>query len=208
MFLQIPGIGSRDLEDAVVEQHGSDEWIRYGGTLYRPQATVPVLGAGADTVTFGAEGYAEWRSLATGGAVTIAAGGATTWRLYSPDFAALDSGTTFPATVTAPTAGSYLLLFGPAGASTTVTVAPAASAAAEAAAGAAAPTASPKDRTPWPRPFALPTLREPCPPDTGRADDAEGAHRIADHDADRRARRTCGQGPGERGRLIGRVRTG
>jgi CubicO group peptidase (beta-lactamase class C family) len=122
MFLQIPGIGSRDLEDAVVEQHGAEDWVRYGSTLYRPRATVPALGAGPNTVTFGDEGYAEWRSLATAGTVQIGAGGATSWRLYGPDFAALDSGTTFPATVSAPEAGCYLLLFGPAGSSTTVTV--------------------------------------------------------------------------------------
>ena len=130
MFLQIPGIGSRDLEDAVVSWRGADEWIQYGSTLYRPQATVPVLGAGANTVTFGAEGYAEWRSLATGGAVTIAAAGAgagapTAWHFYDSTLAVLDGGTTLPATMTAPSAGCYLVLFGPAGASATVTVAPA-----------------------------------------------------------------------------------
>jgi len=128
MFLQIPGVGSRDLEEDLVEQHGSEEWIWRGSTLYRPQATMPALAAGANTVTFGAEGYAEWRSLPAAGTLTIAAGGATTWRLYDPDMAVLGAGATFPATVTAPQAGCYLLLFGPAGASTTVTVAPAAGA--------------------------------------------------------------------------------
>jgi len=159
MFLQIPGIGSRDLEDAVVEQHGSDEWVRYGSTLYRPRATVPALGAGANTVTVGDEGYAEWRSLATAGTLTIAAGGATTWRLYGPDLAAVGAGTTFPATVSAPEAGCYLLLFGPAGASTTVTVAPAAGAQAGHAADASGHAATPKSRTPWPRPLEIPALR-------------------------------------------------
>jgi len=74
-------------------------------------------------VTLGTEGYAEWRSLATAGTLTIAAGGATTWRLYGPDLAVLGAGTTFPATVTAPKAGCYLVLFGPAGSSITLTAA-------------------------------------------------------------------------------------
>ena len=37
MFLQIPGFGSRDLEDAVVTKHGTEEWIQWGSTLYRPK---------------------------------------------------------------------------------------------------------------------------------------------------------------------------
>ena len=99
------------------------------------------------------------RSLATAGTLTIAAGGATTWRLYGPDLAAVGAGTTFPATVSAPEAGCYLLLFGPAGASTTVTVAPAAGAQAGHAADASGHAATPKSRTPWPRPLEIPALR-------------------------------------------------
>jgi CubicO group peptidase (beta-lactamase class C family) len=126
MFLQIPGEGSRDLEDAVVETHGSEEWIGWGSTLYRPQDSVPALAAGANAVTFGAEGYAEWRSLPTAAAVQISAGAA--WRLYDATLAVLGSGTAFPATAQAPSPGCYLLLFGPARASTTVTVEPLATA--------------------------------------------------------------------------------
>jgi CubicO group peptidase (beta-lactamase class C family) len=126
MFLQIPGEGSRDLWDAVITRRSDEEWIGWGSTLYRPQASVPALAAGPNTVTFGAEGYAEWRLLPAGGTVQIAAGGATSWRLYDPDLASLYDGGTFPASAHVPKAGSYLLLFGPAGASTTVAVAPAA----------------------------------------------------------------------------------
>lgn len=124
MFLQIPGMGSRDLEDVVVIRRGAEEWIQFGSSLYRPQATVPALAAGPNTVTFGAEGYAEWRRLPVGGTVQIAAGGAASWRLYDPDLASLDAGTTFPATVNARSAGCHLLLFGPAGTSASVSVTP------------------------------------------------------------------------------------
>jgi hypothetical protein len=128
MFLQIPGLGSRDLEDVVVTRRGAEEWIRFGSSLYRPQATIPALAAGPNAVTFVTEGYAEWRLLPVGGTVEIATGGASSWRLYDPDLASLDAGSTFPAAAQVPKAGCYLLLFGSAGASTTVSVAPAAGA--------------------------------------------------------------------------------
>jgi len=120
MFLQIPGFGSRDLEDAVLEKHGAEEWIWWGSTLYRPEDTAPQLAAGPNTVTFGAEGYAEWRLLPSAANVQIGAG--TAWRLYDADLAVLASGTTFPAPASARTAGCYLLVFGAAGSSATVTV--------------------------------------------------------------------------------------
>ena len=147
MFLQIPGGGSRDLEDVVIEPHGTEDWVWWGATLFRPQATLPSLAAGTDSVTIGAEGFAEWRSLASAGTVAIGAGGATTWYLYSPDLAVLDSGTAFPATATAPEAGCYLLLFGPAGSTTPVTLT---------ATGGAAPQ---RTAPAVPHPQARPTLR-------------------------------------------------
>ena len=121
MFLQIPGFGSRDLEDAVIEKHGAEDWIWWGSTLYRPEEAVPELAAGPNTVTFGAEGYAEWRVLPSAASVQIGAG--TAWRLYDADMVVLASGTTFPASANALTAGCYLLLFAPAGSSATLTVA-------------------------------------------------------------------------------------
>jgi hypothetical protein len=140
MFLQIPGFGSRDLEDAVVTKRGTEEWIQWGSTLYRPMDAVPALGAGASTVAFAAEGYAEWRVLPSAANVQIDAG--TAWRLYDADMAVLDAGTTLPATTVAPAPGCYLLLFGPAGASTTVTVEPLVTGRSESGHGAKA--------TPWP----------------------------------------------------------
>ena len=124
MFLQIPGFaGSRDMNDAVVEQHGGEDWIRFGDTLFRPLDGVPELADGANTVTFGAEGYAEWRALPVAANVGISAG--TAWRLCNADMTVVAGGTTFPATVDAST-GSYLVLFGPANSSTAVTVTPSA----------------------------------------------------------------------------------
>jgi CubicO group peptidase (beta-lactamase class C family) len=125
MFLQIPGVGSRDMNDVVVEVHGGQEWVRYGDTLFRPLDGVQALSAGANTVTFGPEGYAEWRSVAQASRLEMGAGDA--WYLYGPDASVLAGGTTLPATVDAP-AGSYLVLFGPASSGSSVTMTPAAGA--------------------------------------------------------------------------------
>ena len=96
----------------------------YGkNTLFRPLDGVPELADGANTVTFGAEGYAEWRALPVAANVGISAG--TAWRLCNADMTVVAGGTTFPATVDAST-GSYLVLFGPANSSTAVTVTPSA----------------------------------------------------------------------------------
>jgi hypothetical protein len=147
MFLQIPSFGSENLNDAVVEERGGEEWIRFGDGLYRPQDGVPELAAGPNTVTFGPEGYAEWRGLPLAGQATISAGSA--WRLYDADMAVVAGGTTFPATVDA-TAGSHLVLFGPASSSTTVTFT-----AASPVRGAAPKSAAPKHFTISPLPQAL-----------------------------------------------------
>ncbi len=79
-----------------------------------------MLAEGPNTVDFGAEGYAEWRTVAAGSAVHISAGAA--WFLYGAGMNVLGRGATLPADVDAP-AGSCLLLYGPAGTSSTVTVA-------------------------------------------------------------------------------------
>lgn len=122
MFLQIPQVGSRDLADAIVEQRDSEDWMRYSSTLYRPQATVPALAEGSNSVSFGDEGFAEWRVLPSAAGVQIDAG--TAWRLYDAELRVVDSGSSFPATGYAPEPGSNLLLFGPAGSSATVSVDP------------------------------------------------------------------------------------
>ncbi len=122
MFLQIPGAGSRDLHDATIEERAGEEWLRYGSWLCRQKATVPDLAAGANAVTFGAEGYAEWRRLSGTGTMTIDAG--TAWHLYNADLEFIDSDSAFPAAVEAPSAGCYLLLHAPAGSTSTVTWTP------------------------------------------------------------------------------------
>jgi hypothetical protein len=119
MFMQIPGFGSRDLEDLQIETKGADEWIRFGHSVYRPMDSVPALAAGANAVTIGADGCIEWRKLPRTGTVTIA--GATGWRLFSSELDPGASGTSSPATIDSTVAGSYLAIFGAPGTAVTVT---------------------------------------------------------------------------------------
>lgn len=131
MCLQIPSMGGRDLEDAVVERHGAEEWIRWADTLYRPLATLPALSPGTTTVTIGAEGYAEWRTVPVAGTLTVtllphgpldrgAVAGVSGWVLFDPRTEPLARGSVFPATAPAPKPGCLLLLFGSPGSSASV----------------------------------------------------------------------------------------
>jgi len=121
MFLQIPGFGSRDENDLVVEVRGGEEWMWYGTTLYRPLGSVPVLAVGDNTVTTTPEGYAEWRTVSSTSLLTIDAG--ARWRVYDAGMNVLGSGTAYPAEVEVP-AGGYVCLFAPAGTGATVHLEP------------------------------------------------------------------------------------
>ena len=125
MMLVIPAMNGRDLNDLDVVNQGGEEWLRWGDSLHRPQATVPLLHANASsTVSIGAEGFAEWRSVQAGAApVQITLSGASAWRLYDPDFHCIASGTASGQTSLPAGAGlAYLLLFGAANTSATVTL--------------------------------------------------------------------------------------
>jgi CubicO group peptidase (beta-lactamase class C family) len=123
LFLQIPGNFGRDQEDLFVVPRGGEEWTRWAATLFRPLATVPALLTGANSVTIGAEGYAEWREVQA--AATLHVSGASAWYLYDGDtFEKLGKGAGEPADVSAP-AGAYLVVFGAASSSVSVTTTPA-----------------------------------------------------------------------------------
>lgn len=108
MCLVLPMAG-RDLDDVVIETRNGEEWVRYGSALFRPQATVPVLSSGANTVTIGSEGLAEWRVMPSAGTVSISGG--TAWKMYDADFKKMTASGT-GGTATSTSAGSYLLLYG------------------------------------------------------------------------------------------------
>ena len=109
MFLVVPTAFGRDLEDLVVQRRGNEEWLHWGGTVLRPQATVPLLAAGSGTLTIGSEGYAEWRSVAA--AATVATSGAGAWKILDADLVLVAAGAGDAAAASVP-AGSYVVVFG------------------------------------------------------------------------------------------------
>ena len=123
MFLQIPGNYGRDHEDLVVERRGGEDWMRWASSLYRPLATVPALAAGANVVPIGADGYAEWRAVAAATTLHITGASRLVPLRRRVREAGEGRGAGAAADVSAP-AGSYLVVFGPAGASPDVTLTP------------------------------------------------------------------------------------
>jgi CubicO group peptidase (beta-lactamase class C family) len=132
MMLLIPGLQGTDINDLdVVVRGGNDrvrgpeEWLRWGGYLHRPLETVPLLPAAATSpVAIGPDGYAEWRSVQRGAIQRpLSISGVRAWRLYDDSFQTLKSGGPSDQPVLTPGTGlAYLMLFGDAGGSVTVTV--------------------------------------------------------------------------------------
>ena len=109
MCLKIPIDNGWGLNDLVIEDRDSEEWVIWGSIRYRPLATVPTLDWGQSTVTISREGLGEWRRLPAASAMTV--DGASVWYLYNAEFALLDWGLKESA-VAAVAGGSYMLLHG------------------------------------------------------------------------------------------------
>jgi CubicO group peptidase (beta-lactamase class C family) len=121
MFLQIPGFGSRDMWDLQVVSGDGEDWLLYGGTVYRPLDTVPALATGANTIDYLAPTEPIWEKVPVAATVTITGG--TAWHLFSAQAEYLGGGYTFPQTTHVP-AGGYLVLAGSYSMSATATVVP------------------------------------------------------------------------------------
>jgi hypothetical protein len=106
MFLQVPLVMGRDLDDLVTE--GRDR-LRMGTSVMVAMDSVPDLAPGASTVRVGRQGYGEWRQIDD--ASRVAVRGAEAWFLYSEGVELLTRGTKDAAGVKAPQ-GSLLLVFG------------------------------------------------------------------------------------------------
>lgn len=115
MCLKLPFALGRDLDDVVIFPRAGEEWVRVGSSVFRPETSVAPLAVGASTLQIGAEGHAEWRSIADSAhAQTIALTGATAWRLYDDQFNVQASGDgASPAQLTAHAGKSCLLVYGP-----------------------------------------------------------------------------------------------
>jgi CubicO group peptidase (beta-lactamase class C family) len=111
MMLLIPQKSGKELDDVVIENRAAEEWIRFGSYLYRPQETIQALSNG--TVSIGAEGLAEWRSLDAAGTTKtvtitpIVAGGQ--WKIYNSKFEQIETGEGAKSVTLS--GGTYYLLF-------------------------------------------------------------------------------------------------
>src|SRR5262249_30416032 len=93
MMLTIPQINGRDLNDLDIVERDGVEWTRWGSSLHMPLDAVSTLSDGTSTVTIAADGYAEWRAVATASTpvdIEIVTTGA--WRAYDPSFRPLANG--------------------------------------------------------------------------------------------------------------------
>jgi len=93
MMLLIPQKNGKELDEVVIETRSNEEWIRFGSYLYRPQETLPALVS--ETVTIGADGLAQWRSVKITGSKTIIITPATDegyWRIYNSDLQLKETG--------------------------------------------------------------------------------------------------------------------
>ncbi|MBK9739254.1 MAG: beta-lactamase family protein [Actinobacteria bacterium] len=112
MFLTIPIVQGRDLNDLHVLNRTDGEWVSFGGALYRPLSTVPAITERSANVTIGPDGYAEWRTVPTGGTLAIRGNGS--WRAFSVDGAPAGAGDADGAEISA-SAGARIAFFGRAG---------------------------------------------------------------------------------------------
>lgn len=82
MCLKIPAVNSRDLNDLEVIPRQDGEWIRLGGYVFQPQATVPLLPGGSSIYETDSTGYGTWLKIDTGTSRSLGVNGAKAWKLF------------------------------------------------------------------------------------------------------------------------------
>ncbi|HET8926977.1 MAG TPA: hypothetical protein VFN24_04015, partial [Microbacterium sp.] len=114
MFVQVPALGGRDMNDLNVFDQEGEEWLRFGAGIYRPVDTIPVMGEGEVRVEIGPDVAAQWRSLAVD--TRLAATGGAIWRAYTPAGLPID----VAAASDVLPAGTLVAVFGEAGETVTL----------------------------------------------------------------------------------------
>ena len=114
MFLQVPYMLGRDLDDLVPLANGL---LRQGTSVMRSRATVPTLAVGSTAVRIGAQGYAQWREVPTAGRISVK--GSTGWNVYDENFERV-AGALRDGTAQAPNS-ALLVVFGKPGQTVTIT---------------------------------------------------------------------------------------
>jgi CubicO group peptidase (beta-lactamase class C family) len=118
MFLQIPGVLGRDMNDFEFSPRQGEEFLSFASSVLRPADSVPHLSNGPNPVKIGSAGLIEWYKAPKAAQLTIS--GQSDWKLYDDKLSMLASGGGATATQQAP-AGAYLAIFGPAGSTAHVT---------------------------------------------------------------------------------------
>ena len=106
MFLQVPLMWGRDLDDLVPVRPGL---MRMGTYAWVERDSLPALRAGRTAIRVGSQGYGEWREIVDASRITI--DGADAWYLYDSDVTLVALGGKEATGLKAP-AGSLLLVFG------------------------------------------------------------------------------------------------
>lgn len=116
MFLQVPLMQGRDLNDAVPIRGA---YLSMGDTVMVKRDRVAMLPPGRHTIRIGAQGYGEWREASRAGTVSVR--GADAWYVYDADLAVLSYGYRRAVDVEVP-AGGMLLVLGEPGAAINLTL--------------------------------------------------------------------------------------
>ncbi|WP_308465055.1 serine hydrolase domain-containing protein [Rathayibacter soli] len=114
MFVQLPAVNGRDMNDLRIVPRDSEEWVQFGSAMYRPAESILPLEHGEVRITIGDDATAEWRSVPVD--TRLESTGDGVWHAYTPDGdpieVAAGSGV-LPA-------GSLVAVFGAAGATVTL----------------------------------------------------------------------------------------
>ena len=89
MFIQIPVVNGRDMNDLRVFSRDGEEWIRFGSSRYRPAESLPPLSEGETQIRIGEDAAAQWRSVPAD--MRLETTGNDAWRAYTPDGHAIDA---------------------------------------------------------------------------------------------------------------------
>lgn len=86
MCLRIPVANGRDLNDLIIVPSVDGEWLKFGGYLFRPEASIPVLTTGAVNLVVQARGQGSWLKVDTTEGAILKLTGATDWKLFDGKF--------------------------------------------------------------------------------------------------------------------------
>ena len=109
MFVQLPAVNGRDMNDLRISSRGGEEWVQFGSGTYRPVETILPLAEGEVRIKIGDDSAAEWRSVP--GDTRLHSTDTSIWRAYTPEGLAID----VAAGAGVVPAGSLVVVFGKAG---------------------------------------------------------------------------------------------